>query len=89
VNKTLFSAGDLLPFRLSKVALNMWNKTMSQRFKDISFVVTCPGWLKTGQELNADLKPEQAAFYLLRVVEKIRLEHSGFFFDLKMKELPY
>jgi len=89
INKCLYNTRGVLPFQLSKASLNMWNKTMSQQYKEASFVVACPGWLQTGQELNADLKPELAAFHLSRLVEKIQLEDSGKFFDLKMNVLPF
>lgn len=76
----------------SKAALNYVTKSLALSFatQGISIISIHPGWVKTdmGSE-KAPLHPEQSIEGIRTLLEGIRLEHSGNFYDYEGNILAY
>lgn len=79
-------------YRMSKAALNMFNKNLSLELADKGFicVVLHPGWVQTdmGGE-RAPLEPEESISGMIRVIEGLDDSDNGRFYDYTGKELPW
>jgi NAD(P)-dependent dehydrogenase (short-subunit alcohol dehydrogenase family) len=82
--------GGYYAYRMSKTALNMFNRSFATDHKTITSVVLHPGWVKTamGGE-QAPVEPYDSVKGLINVVENLTLDSSGRFFDYQGKELPW
>ncbi len=84
--------GGAYGYRMSKSALNMFNKTLAMELADEGFVsvVLHPGWVQTdmGGE-QAPLEPEESIGGMIRVIEGLGRSDNGRFFDYAGEELPW
>jgi NAD(P)-dependent dehydrogenase (short-subunit alcohol dehydrogenase family) len=46
------TSGGIYAYRISKSAVNQWNKSLSQELKEHISIVICPGWVQTGKSLS-------------------------------------
>jgi NAD(P)-dependent dehydrogenase (short-subunit alcohol dehydrogenase family) len=84
------SSGRYYAYRMSKAALNAWNKSFSIDFPQITALVLHPGWVKTEMGgAQAPLAPERSAEGLLKVISTATTSMTGRFFDYRGNELPW
>lgn len=84
------SSGRYYAYRMSKAALNAWNKSLSIDFPQITALVLHPGWVKTEMGgTQAPLAPERSAEGLLNVISTATPAITGRFFDYRGNELPW
>ncbi|ANQ54007.1 short-chain dehydrogenase [Thermosipho affectus] len=84
----LTSGTNSFSYSLSKAALNMVTKLLSNKLKGISVISVHPGWVKTemgGKE--APVLPNDSAKGILNVIEEIN--DTGVFVDYTGKLLPW
>ncbi|MBT1248150.1 MULTISPECIES: SDR family oxidoreductase [unclassified Thermosipho (in: thermotogales)] len=84
----LTSGTTSFSYSLSKAALNMVTKLLSDKLKGISVISVHPGWVKTemgGKE--APVSPNDSAKGILNVIEEIN--DTGIFVDYTGKLLPW
>ena len=86
------SSGGYYAYRLSKVALNMVAKQLSNdlRARKVTVVALHPGWVKTrmgGQ--GAPLSAQQSVAGQQQLFERLGLADSGRFFNFDGRELPW
>ena len=84
------SSGGAYGYRMSKAALNMFNKSFSIEQPEIISVVLHPGWVKTDMGgPNAPTTPEESVAGLVKQITGFTKEHSGRFFDFRGAEIPW
>lgn len=84
------SSGGYYDYRMSKAALNMFNRCLAREFPQITCLVLHPGWVQTDMGgAGAPVAKEESARGLCRVILGATLEQSGEFFDYKGKSLPW
>lgn len=86
------SSGGSYAYRASKAALNIITRSMAVDLHDEGFtcVVLHPGWVRTRMGgTSAPLEPEESVRGLLRVIDGLRIEHSGRFFDYSGAEIAW
>ncbi|MDJ0905535.1 MAG: SDR family oxidoreductase [Woeseiaceae bacterium] len=75
-------SGGLYGYRESKVALNMFTRSLANELRDDGFIVVAmnPGWVQTdmGGE-NAALTPEQSISGVRSVIDSLTTEDTGTF----------
>lgn len=82
----------LLGYRMSKAALNMAAKVLSQSLSGERFTVLAlhPGWVKTDMGgAQAPTSPEQSVAGMITQIERRGPAESGSFFDFMGKNLPW
>ncbi len=85
-------SGAAYSYRMSKTALNMFNKSLSIELKPkgISSIVLHPGWVQTGMGGDdAPTTPAQSAAGLIKVIEAKSIKQTGEFFDFQGKVIPW
>jgi NAD(P)-dependent dehydrogenase (short-subunit alcohol dehydrogenase family) len=86
------SSGGSYGYRMSKAALNMFNKSLSIDLRDEGFtcVVFNPGWVKTDMGgANSKLTPAESVNGMWSVLQKLSPPDTGKFFHYDGKELPW
>ncbi len=84
------SSGRYYAYRTSKTALNMWNKSFSIDYPQITSIVVHPGWVQTDMGgSQAPLSTVQSAEGIWSVIENIKPQKTGQFFDYRGNELPW
>ena len=89
---SLNSRGGLYGYRMSKAALNMFNKSLADELGGEGFicVVLHPGWVQTDMGgSNAPLTPQESISSLIKVIEGLTPSDNGRFLNYKGKELPW
>ncbi|MCP3103602.1 SDR family oxidoreductase [Myxococcus sp. K15C18031901] len=84
--------GGAYAYRMSKVALNMGVRNMSRdlRGERVVSVLLHPGWVKTDMGgPDAPLPPSDSVRGMLHIIDELRFEHSGRFFDYQGEEVPW
>lgn len=86
------SSGGSYIYRSSKTALNQVLKSLSVDLNADGF--TCvnlhPGWVKTDMGgPNAEITPAQSVSNMFSIIDKLRQEDSGKFFDIDGSEIPW
>ena len=86
------ASGGMYIYRSSKTGLNQVVKSLSVDLKPqgITVVSLHPGWVKTdmGGKI-ADLETKTSVFALLKVIEKLKFEDTGKFFNYDGSELNW
>jgi NAD(P)-dependent dehydrogenase (short-subunit alcohol dehydrogenase family) len=83
-------SGGAYAYRMSKAALNMFNKCFAIERKDLISVVLHPGWVQTEMGgKNAPTTPRASVAGMLKVIAKLGSGDSGKFFDFEGEELPW
>ena len=84
------TSGGYYAYRISKAALNMFNKSFSVDYPMINSVVLHPGWVQTDMGgPNAQITVEESVSGLLKVIEDMNKEKSGKFINYKGDEIPW
>jgi NAD(P)-dependent dehydrogenase (short-subunit alcohol dehydrogenase family) len=84
------TGGGSYGYRMSKAALNMFNKSFAIEYPEITAIVMHPGWVQTDMGgSNAPTKVEDSAKGILAVCAKATKRDSGKFFDFEGDELPW
>jgi NAD(P)-dependent dehydrogenase (short-subunit alcohol dehydrogenase family) len=86
------AASDSLAYRVSKAAVNKLMRGLAAELKPqgIPVLIVHPGWVKT--EMGGDsaqLKPEESAAQLLKLIDKLDLASTGKFLAWNGKELAW
>lgn len=84
------TSGGYYSYRISKAALNMFNKSFSVDFPKVTSLVLHPGWVKTEMGgPGATLTPIESAQGLVRVIERAEIKDTGKFFNYNGETLPW
>jgi len=86
------SSGKILPYRLSKCALNMLTSAQAEAYRDdgVMSVVVSPGWVRTDMGgSNADLSTEESVGALLKLIGSLTPEDTGQFMNRTGEAIPY
>jgi NAD(P)-dependent dehydrogenase (short-subunit alcohol dehydrogenase family) len=84
------SSGGAYAYRMSKAALNMFNKCFAIERKDLTALVLHPGWVKTDMGgSGAPTTPEQSVAGMLKVINGAGASDSGKFFDFEGNALSW
>jgi NAD(P)-dependent dehydrogenase (short-subunit alcohol dehydrogenase family) len=86
------ASSDSLAYRVSKAAVNRLMRGLATELKPLGIPVLTvhPGWVQT--EMGGDgaqLKPEESAAGLLRLIDKLDLSSTGKFLAWNGKELAW
>jgi NAD(P)-dependent dehydrogenase (short-subunit alcohol dehydrogenase family) len=85
-------SGGAYAYRASKAALNMVTRSLAIDLLDDGFVcvVLHPGWVRTDMGgRGAPTPPEESAGGMIRVIDGLRPQDSGEFFDYKGERVPW
>ena len=83
-------SGGYYFYRISKAALNMFNKSFSQDYPHIPSIVIHPGWVRTDMGgNNAPISPEIAAINVSDLILTANNLSSGNFYNYKGEILPW
>lgn len=84
------TSGGSYAYRMSKAALNMFNKSFTIDFPKIVSLVVHPGWVKTEMGgAHAPVDTQTSVQGMLSLVERAGLAASGRFYDYEGDELPW
>lgn len=84
------TSGGFYPYRASKAALNMVNKSLSIDQPWLTTIVMHPGWVQTDMGgSQAPTTVAESAAGIWSVIEKVRPEDSGAFFDFRGERKPW
>jgi NAD(P)-dependent dehydrogenase (short-subunit alcohol dehydrogenase family) len=85
-------SGGAYAYRASKAALNIVTRSLAIDLLDEGFVciVLHPGWVRTDMGgRRAPTPPEESAGGMIRVIDGLRRQDSGEFFDYKGERVPW
>jgi NAD(P)-dependent dehydrogenase (short-subunit alcohol dehydrogenase family) len=86
------ASSDSLAYRVSKAAVNRLMRGLATELKQqgIPVLIVHPGWVKTDMGGDgAQLKPEESAAQLLKLIDKLDLASTGKFLAWNGKELAW
>lgn len=86
------TGGGLYGYRMTKAALNMFNRTLAAELGRDGFicVVLHPGWVQTDMGgRNAPLTPQESISGMIKVIDGLTKADNGRFFDYRGRELPW
>lgn len=84
------TSGAYYAYRISKAALNMFNKSFAIDCPKIMSVVVHPGWVQTDMGgSSAPTTVEESVDGIFNLSMKIGKAHSGKFYDYQSKEIPW
>lgn len=84
------SSGGYYDYRISKTAVNMFNKCLSKEFPEMTCLTLHPGWVQTDMGgAGATVTVDDCAQGLFQVVSKATLKQSGQFIDYKGQQIPW
>ena len=84
--------GGYYAYRISKAALNMFNRSLAVELVGQGFVcvVLHPGWVRTRMGgATAPQTPEESARGMIELITRLRRQDTGRFFDFTGAELPW
>jgi NAD(P)-dependent dehydrogenase (short-subunit alcohol dehydrogenase family) len=83
-------SGGSYAYRMSKAALNMFNKSYAKDYPEFTAIVLHPGWVRTDMGgTNAPTAPEASVSGMLKVIDRATAKDSGKFYDFEGDELPW
>ena len=84
------TSGGSYAYRMSKAALNMFNKTFSNDYPALTAVVLHPGWVKTDMGgSSAPTEVAESVAGMTRVIAALKLDQTGRFYDFEGDEIPW
>ncbi len=84
------SSGGYYAYRMSKAALNMFNKSFSKDHPDLISVVLHPGWVQTDMGgKNAKITAETSVSGMLKIIHRLSHKDTGEFFNYDGSHLPW
>ncbi|HEX9148631.1 MAG TPA: SDR family oxidoreductase [Thermoanaerobaculia bacterium] len=84
--------GGWYAYRMSKVALNMFVRTLAEELAKERFTcaVLSPGWVRTAMGgPNAPLTPDESVAEMLKVIDGFRPSDAGRFLDRHGRDVPW
>jgi NAD(P)-dependent dehydrogenase (short-subunit alcohol dehydrogenase family) len=84
------TSGGSYGYRMSKAALNMFNKSFSIDYPQILSIVLHPGWVKT--DLGGSSAPTEvmeSAQGIYKIIVQAKKSDQGKFYDFRGSELPW
>lgn len=84
------SSGGSYAYRMSKAALNMFNKVFSCDYPEITAIVFHPGWVQT--EMGGSQAPTsvgESVSGMIRVIGGLSQKDSGKFYDFEGEVVPW
>ncbi|NPD89141.1 MAG: SDR family oxidoreductase [Asgard group archaeon] len=85
--------GSGYSYSSSKAALNMITKALSVELDNSGVIVVSlhPGWVKTSMEYTekAPLMPDESISGMISVIESLKIEDTGKFYDWQGNEVPW
>lgn len=83
-------SGGSYAYRMSKTALNMFTKCLAQEDKRLIAVTLHPGWVQTQMGgPNALITVEESVSGLFKLLESLKPQDSGKFYDFRGQEKPW
>lgn len=83
-------SGGAYAYRISKAALNMFNRCFAIERKDLTAIVLHPGWVQTEMGgKSAPTTPQESVAGMLKVIASVKPEDSGKFFNYDGEVLPW
>ncbi len=84
------SSGGAYAYRMSKAALNMFNKSFAVDHPEIIALALHPGWVRTEMGgVQAPIMPVDSVRGMLKVIDGATAAQSGHFYDFEGDELPW
>ncbi len=84
------TSGGAYAYRISKAAVNMFNKSFALDHKGVTAVVLHPGWVQTDMGgAGAPLSVEASVAGLVKIILGLKRKDSGKFYDYSGEELPW
>ncbi len=84
------ASGGYYSYRISKAALNMFNKSFSIDYPQITSIVMHPGWVQTDMGgPNATTTKKESVSGMIKVISELKKSDSGGFFDFRGKRLSW
>jgi NAD(P)-dependent dehydrogenase (short-subunit alcohol dehydrogenase family) len=84
------AGGGSYAYRMSKAALNMFNKSFSNDHRELIAVVLHPGWVQTDMGgTNAPTTKTESVSGMRKVIAGLTTQQSGRFYDFEGEELPW
>lgn len=84
------TSGGAYGYRMSKAALNMFNRSFAIDYPTILSVVLHPGWVKTDMGgADAPTSIETSVAGMMNVLSHLKADQSGKFYDYEGDELPW
>jgi NAD(P)-dependent dehydrogenase (short-subunit alcohol dehydrogenase family) len=84
------SSGGYYVYRMSKAALNMFTKTLSIEYPQITALALHPGWVRTQMGgPQAPTLPRESARGLFKIIIEATSGQSGQFIDFRGQSLPW
>ncbi len=86
------AGGNSFAYRMSKAAMNMGARVLANTLRGdhIIVITTHPGHVATDMGgSHAPVSPEDSAKGLVMLIENLKLEQSGLFFDWRGERLPW
>lgn len=84
------ASGGYYDYRISKAALNMFNRCLSKEFPKITCLALHPGWVQTDMGgAGAVVTVADCAKGLFKVITTAKPKQSGHFLDYQGNELPW
>lgn len=83
-------SGGYYGYRISKTALNMFNKCLTFDFPEGPAVVFHPGWVQTDMGgAGAQVSIEKSVAGMLKTIDSLKKTDTGKFFTYEGKEFPW
>lgn len=83
-------SGGYYDYRMSKTALNMFNKCLSMEYPEVTCLTLHPGWVQTDMGgAGASLPVDECAKGLYKVITESTAAQSGDFIDYRGKQLSW
>jgi NAD(P)-dependent dehydrogenase (short-subunit alcohol dehydrogenase family) len=89
---TMNTGGRFYGYRESKAALNMFMRTIAAELKGEGFIAIAmsPGWVQTDMGgPNAELTPDQSITGMRKVIDNLKPDDSGKFWNHDGEQLPW
>lgn len=84
------SSGGYEPYRASKAALNIINKSLAVDNPWLTTIVMHPGWVRTDMGgSNAPVEPIDSAKGIWKVLQGLKSGDTGKFFDFRGEHIPW
>jgi NAD(P)-dependent dehydrogenase (short-subunit alcohol dehydrogenase family) len=84
------SSGGSYAYRISKTALNMFNKCFAIEHDELTSIVLHPGWVQTDMGgKSAPTTVKESVSGMLKVITGVKASDSGKFYDFEGEELPW
>jgi NAD(P)-dependent dehydrogenase (short-subunit alcohol dehydrogenase family) len=87
-----YAKSDQIAYRASKAAVNKVVQGLATDLRDegIAAIAVHPGWVRTDMGgSGADISVQESAEGLVRLIDRLKLDDTGGFFDWRGEQLPF